>query len=1513
VSGTRTILSARHAVWAGVIAAAFFGALAYGRLPMRLFPDTSPPVVNVITAWPGAAAADVADGLLTLEEAFAALEGIVNVRHTAQDDLSVMSLEFAYGRPVELAAVDVQNAVAANRDRLPAGVREPQVVRFSTADRPIFTLGVRGPDLAMTRRLAEDVLAPRLQQIPGVAAVDVFGGAVPAVIVDADRRALEAHRIPLVEVARTVREQNTALPAGRVRTGTRDQRFRVESRAGSPEALAALPLTGADGSLLRLGDIARIAPGAMEDDSRFAIDGERAIALQIFETVDGNTVEVVAAVREAVAQMASEWPHLTFLEGEESATFTEQVVSNLLENVWQALALATVTIFLFLGVLRTSLVVAISLPLSYALTFAAMYVSGIELNLVTLTAVILAVGMVVDASVVVLENVVRRREADGLDPEDAAAEGTDEVRGPVLAGAATTAIVLVPLLFLDGFVGRTFGPLALTLLLAFTSSVIVALTVVPVLTLRVHRRGRVDRFVERLTRPARALVDLVRRFYLLLLRGALKVRSLTVLVALLALAAGLAGIRSQGMDVLPKMDGGSFFVSLETPPGTSLDETERVVRGVEAILAEQAEVVTIQSQIGFEPGMRSFAASGVQGPTQGFVTVTLTPRTGRDRSVWEVQAAVRARLAEVPGIHAVTVREMGNTAKSTTAAPVVVRLAGGDPLVLDRIGDEVAARLATVPGIVEPLRAWRLDQERTRIVVDPVRAGQLGLTPAAVAAMTRGGSDGLPAGELHDGAGSPLPVWVRLAPEASPSPPDLLAHPIFVPGHLDPVPLRSVARLEAQIGQGLITRDDLASVLEVSAFTDGRSLSFVMADVERALFGLLLPRDYTVTLTGERSDLAEARRSLGGALVLAVLGVYLLLVAQFRSFLHPLTVLLSVPLALSGVGTALLLAGKPVSMPVMVGLVLLVGIVVNNAILLVDFVRRAREAGADRRQALLDAVGTRFRPILMTSISTIVGMIPLAAEWALGAERFSPLAVAVIGGMASATLLTLVVIPVLYDLVEDAVDLGRRVRRLLRGRPAAAAASVLVLLGAAWPGTTHALPSAAAASVHALDLDEAIALATRHSLTLKDREDALAAAGHRLKESRARRLPRLDLQARYTRQSWVEPGALELPAGPPGAPEPDPVRLGDPVENVWASRLSMEQPLFTGGRIANGIRAAEGGVRLAEAQRAQDEAELRFAVTRDYLALAAALERVQVLEAAEEATASHETRVQRIAAEGRATGHDLAQAGHRVAQARLARLQAEGAAEVAEHRLREWLGLGPEHRVVPTEPFDDAGPARPEVVPVVAPAARPPEIEVARLAGDVREAAAAAERGALFPQVVLRAGVDYARPNPRHFPLKDAFEESWDASVILQWTAFDFGLRREAVRAAEREAAQIRRAADHAEAQARLALAGARHEHAMALRRLEVARAAEAVAEEGLRLAALTFEDGRATVHDVLEAEAARTSARAERIDARLAVSLAEARLARLGALLPKTDGPHVVRGDDPTSQARHAEAPTHP
>lgn len=1415
-----------------VVATVILGTVAYKQIPVRLFPDTAPPLVNVVTAWPGATATDVDRDLTDiLATEFASIEGVIRISETSQDNLSRVQIEFSYGTDVRMGAVDIQNAISQIGEDLPEDAHQPRVMTFSSAARPVYTVGVVAEDLLAARRLAQDVVAPRLQAVGGVATVDVFGGQISTVLVDVDPRRAEAHRVSLAHVAGAISANNRSVPAGRLRSSTTETMLRVDQRAARVEQLEDLMFPLPDGGQLRVGNVAQVHRGSEKDDSWFSINGQRAIAVQVYRSDDANTVAVVAGVNKVVDALKADFPELTFVPGEESASFTEQSVSNLLGNVWQALLLASAILFLFLGRARAALITAFTMPLAFGLTFGVMWLMAMEFNMVTLSAVILAVGMVVDASVVVLENIVRLRD-QGKDPVEAAKEGTDEVLVPVFAGIATTLVVLVPLLSLPGFVGRVFGPLAITLLIAFSSSVLVALILVPILSLQMRDTGPVERIAGKISYPFTVVMDGLRDGYLRLLDSGLRRRWLVLLVAALLFAVGVAGLRGAGMNLLPRMDGGTFTIALETPSGSALEKTTAVIGQVEKILAEQPEVRLVQSQAGFETGMQSAGGSGVMGATQGFLSVTLSARTERARTIWQIEQVVRNQIRRIPGVTSVVIKEVGNTAKPTTVAPIVARVSGPDPLVLDRLADDVVKSLSSVEALVEPTRSWRRDMRRQLVHVDPRKAASIGQTPLTIARFLTMGAEGIDAGDWTPELAAAEPIKVRYARTEAPSVQDTLSWPLFVPGTGEAVPVRAVAHAYSVVEQGLYTSEDLNPVLDILAQIDGRPLSFVVADAAEAIKSVVVPQGYSVSITGENKDMLEARKSILSALAVSILAVYLLLVAQFRSWLHPLTVMMAVPLSLSGVSAALTLVGKPVSMPVMVGLVLLVGTVVNNSILLVDLIRRRRDAGDDRRAAIRESVRARFRPIMMTSLSTVIGMLPLAMELALGAERFSPLATAVIGGLLASTLLTLIVIPVLYD-VADSIG-SRRSRGALATVGTAGVVALLMLPNSAWAQSTS--------------LQDAWQMSLKHPGAVAA-DLQVQAAQARVKAATGRLLPKAELSARASYLSYVQPGQIVIPFMLPDGSTPDPLQLGEAVQQHYVLGIAVTQPLFAGGALLQGRKAASAGLQMEAARRDGTKSGLWLNLVQAWYGLAVAQEVVLIQTQQVEATLAREQSLQRLLAGGRVTELQLSAVALKRSEAEQALAEAKLSAIMVAQALQALTGA-----VTVPQKTAVAEAAR-AMASVQMPSGVPASLRQMTAQAATAAAMAKAANGKLLPSVALRLGAQYANPNTRYFPIKDAWNGSWDASLVMSWT-LDSGVRWHEASSAKLQAAAAKSAVAATKRQTTLQLKQAQASVTLGITQLNVAAERIQLARRAVEAASTGLANGRITPAEVIEREA---------------------------------------------------------
>lgn len=1014
----------RYTIFALLLAVFFFGLFARGTIKTELFPDTAPPIVNVMTPYPGASAETVArDVSEVLEDEFATVAGVRRIKSSSQDGLSVVTVEFHYGTNQDLAAVDVQNTIDRIRDKLPQTIRDPQVLKFSTSSKPIITVGITSDKvpLAEIRTVAEDKLAKEVQLLDGVAAVDVFGGYQRSVNVRLDKSRLAACHVSPDEVLAALQQQNIDAPGGKIIRGPEELGVVISASYSDLGAVENTLIKNVNGKAVYVRDVASVEDGTSERRSEFHLGGKRAIALKVIKRDDANTVEVANRVKNLVTQLEQLYPQLEFTVADDDSIFTQLVMDNMTGSVGMALAFTAIIVLLFIVKVTDTFVVAFSMPFSLLATMACMKLFGITMNLITMSAVILSIGFIVDNSIVVLENINRHETELGKPIVQAAIDGTGEVMLDVLAGTSTTVVVLIPFMFLEGFVGRVFGPLAATLSISLAASYVVAVVVVPLMAVLLHgkRIVAVEKLFTILANPFLRFMDWLRSGYLMLLGRVLRRRALVLLLLVAILVGSGRLLISRGMEVLPKMDNGTFTIYLETTPGSSLEKTSSIAAAVEEILLAEPEVVSFNTSIGYELGARYLGGRGAMGVNQAELTVNLTTRKERAEDIWSIMERLRAQIARIPGVETFVVKEVGGTAIATTAAPIDIQIRGSDAAILNYLADKVLDRVHKVPGVVNLYKGWEPNTPSVNLSVDRVRAAELGLTPAAIGQQVFTAFEGKTATSLNTGNGSSATdILVRYDSPYRDSLAGLLDASIVSPRGVR-LPLRAVASAQVVRRPLVLTREDFSLTNDIYGFTLGRPLSHVVNDIRQELESLNLPAGYEVALKGEQQDLLDSRRDMMAVLVVGMVAVYLLLLAQLRSFANPLVIMTSIPLVLIGVAAALIFAGKAISMPVLLGLILLVGTVVNNAIILLDQIVRGREAGKSREEAIRDAVSVRFRPIMMTAISDVAGMIPLAFELSLGSERFSPLAVTVIGGILTATFLTLIVIPTIYSLVDD--------------------------------------------------------------------------------------------------------------------------------------------------------------------------------------------------------------------------------------------------------------------------------------------------------------------------------------------------------------------------------------------------------------------------------------------------------------------------------------------------------------
>lgn len=1027
-----------YPVTAVVLLVAAMGLLGYLRTPADLFPDTFPPQVVAVTVQPGASANDVSDKITeVIAKEINTLSGLESIRSTSRDQVSSVLAEFAYSRDPGQAFLDVQNAIARIQADLPESARAPKLYRLSDATaRPLLTLALSPKPnsrrkLSEIRLLAENQIQDHLLGIEGVADVDVFGGHRPEVRVRVQRDALAANRLSLQDLVAVLAEQNISAPAGTIDSGSSEYLVSVAGEFDNLEDIGELPIRRRELGLLRISDVAEVELAEQDPRSAYHGNGEPAIALGVIKPDGGDTVAVIERVKSALPELRAQFSDISMAITQDQQPLIDTNMRGMLLSIIQAVLFTGLVIFLFLADTRAAMVAGISIPLSFLFTLAVLWYTPYTLNMVTLSGLIVATGMVVDASVVALENIYRhfhesRKQAGKANAKTAAARGTGEISLAITAGMLTTVAVLIPIIFIGGYPQRTIGRLSLTISTTMVASLIIALTLVPLLTARVlSRRKAKMNSAERAASRMDAGINGLRRFYVFLLKAALRRRVVTLL---LTAAFFIITVRTIppviGGDLMPPMDTGIAVVEFDLPATERIEQARKTLRTVETIIHEQPGIEKVSSAIGSEPGAISFGTGGATAQS-ATITVEMVDRTQRDRSIWKIQEIWREKLRQVPGIKNFRVSEYGATPMATTKAPIDIILSGPDPKILDRLANEAMRRLRSVRGLTDVRRSWHFDQQQADVKVDPALARVYGTSPEAVSRQLKAALKGIPATSLRLDGFLDIPIRVRYN-ESNRNALSALKQ-TYVASTFGPVPLRALAEVETKTQRPAITREDLRTTLDVTGVNHGISVGQVTAMAEKAVEDLELPGGYEVEFAGSASGMKSTQQQLREALVIGIILLYLVLLALFRSLTHPLVIMAAIPMAIAGSMWGLLLFDKPMCMPGTMGMIFLAGIIINNGVLLLDFILAARKKGVDKDKAIVRAVELRIRPILMTTFSTLIGLSPLIFETAVGLERLSPLGIVAGSGLLAGTFLTMIVVPVVYSGMDS---LGTKLREI---------------------------------------------------------------------------------------------------------------------------------------------------------------------------------------------------------------------------------------------------------------------------------------------------------------------------------------------------------------------------------------------------------------------------------------------------------------------------------------------------
>lgn len=723
----RFAIKHKYFVLAFAIAIVLLGIYAKTTLKVQLSPDTNPPMATVMTRYPGASAQDIVrDVVEPMEEELGKIEGIDNVKSTSQDNLAIIQLTFHYGVNINEAAIDIQNGINRIRNKLPDKIDEPKVLKFSTSDKPVATISLSSESLSMQqiRELAENKIGYALQLTEGVAAVNIFGGYNAEVQVEIDKNKLEAYGISMEHVSKVLVQNNIKAPGGKLIENNKEILLRIEEGITDVEEIKNQRIGLRDGNHIYLKEIADVKLSHEALESAYRLKGKDGIALFITKKSDANTIEVIENIKEKIAALEGEYPFIKMEIAQDDSIFTLQMVDNMTSSVLLSILLTILIIMLFIAAINQSLVVSISMPLVFLSTLGLMKFSGLKLDLVTLSALILSIGFVVDASIVVVENIMTHAMDLKKDIVTAAIDATAEIALSSVAGALTTVVVLLPLIFIKGFVGAMFKPLSLTIIYAIASSIVVALIIIPLFTVMMNKCQfrKLEEIFQMLSIPFNRMMHTLLEGYLKLLKMALNHKGKTLMITLLLMTLSGRFMMSNGVEMLPKFDSGVTYVSMEMEPGTTLEETKKAAMEIENYLDQEENVRSYDAQIGFEKDSNLIGDSGVMGTNQSLITIYLNTRKEREETIWEFQERLRKYIEQIPGIQQFVVKEQGGTAVSGML-PLALQLALGaerfSPLAITVTGGILAATLLTM--IVIPTIYATFEEIKSKIVKIPVR------------------------------------------------------------------------------------------------------------------------------------------------------------------------------------------------------------------------------------------------------------------------------------------------------------------------------------------------------------------------------------------------------------------------------------------------------------------------------------------------------------------------------------------------------------------------------------------------------------------------------------------------------------------------------------------------------------------------------------------------------------------------------------------------------------------------
>jgi hydrophobe/amphiphile efflux-1 (HAE1) family protein len=1016
-----------------ILALIVLGLFSYMKLNIDQFPDVDFPYVTATTVLPGAGPEQIeTDVTKKIEDAVNTIAGVDHIQSVSQEGVSIVIVQFKLEVKGQQAAQDVREKIAAIRSDLPDDIEDPVIQRLDPASTPIFTLtvsGERSPKEITT--FTKNVIKKRLENVSGVGRVDLVGGAEREIQIIVDAARMQAYNLSIQDVIQAVGAANVEIPAGNLEQGSRQILLRTMGKYTNVADFAKVVVATPGGKVVHLSEVATVEDGVKEQESLSRLNGKQAVGLSILRQSGSNTVRVADAIQKQITVIQKELPsdmHLTIAR--DNSTFIRESVNDVLFDIIYGGLLAVIVVYLFLANMRSTLISAIALPTSIIASFIIMFALGFTLNTMSLLALSLAVGLLIDDAIVVIENIYRHMQ-DGESPVEAAKAATSEIGLAVMATTFTIVAVFVPVAFMPGIVGRFFYEFGITVSVSVLVSLFVAFTLTPMLSSR-WLKGEDEELTNEGSLLRRGLYWFNHAFTIMsgkyrnAIQWSLGHRKTVIVGSLLIFLSSFFVMRFLGTAFFPTMDQSEFNVVVTAAPGSSLAETSRLCEEAEHVLRKHPDVISTLTTIG----------TGSDPVTRATILVKTVKKVERKKGIEQIMDEARQEIRTIPGAN-FGFQTTGGVGGNQKAAILSVR--GDDFAVLQQVAQQVQYLFRTTPGAADVENSLETSKPEARLIIDREKASDLGINVSLIASSARAMVDGYVASKYQEGD-EQFDIRIRLTKVDRSSIENVRAMTIKSTkdagnGQKVLIPLGSVAEIKQASGPSKINRYDRQREIRIDANLSGRLLGEVLGDVQKRTRQVSLPAGYSISVVGMGEMQAESFGNILMSLGLAIVFVYIVLAAQFESYKYPFAIMLALPMSLIGAVIALMVFKSALSVMSLIGIIMLMGLVTKNGILLVDFANVLRDRGHERSEALIMAGSTRLRPILMTTLAMVFGMIPVAFAFGEGSEFRSPMGQAVIGGLITSTLLTLFVVPVVYSILDDFTFGGllRRVTGLVPG------------------------------------------------------------------------------------------------------------------------------------------------------------------------------------------------------------------------------------------------------------------------------------------------------------------------------------------------------------------------------------------------------------------------------------------------------------------------------------------------